>query len=123
MDRVSGPLPPMHMHSISIVCLRSTSGTMDDRNRFPAALSTGIAQTADGYLWIGPTRALIRFDGYTFRARFISPPPASGVPILQMLTDAGGNCGCVHRGPISYAKKMQCESVRFGQTQSRSVER
>ena len=35
--------------------------------RFPGGAVNGIAQTADGYLWIGTDRGLIRFDGFNFR--------------------------------------------------------
>ena len=74
---------------------------------FPGGAVNGIAQTADGYLWIGTDRGLIRFDGFNFRpVSFTSITTASNVPILQLLTDAGEHCGSVHRAPISYAKKM-----------------
>ena len=39
-----------------------TTGT-----RFPGGSVNGISQTADGYLWIGTDRGLIRFDGFNFR--------------------------------------------------------
>jgi len=59
--------------------------------RFPGGAVNGIAQTADGYLWIGTDRGLIRFDGFNFRpVSFASIATASNVPILQLLTDAGG---------------------------------
>src|ERR1700751_412323 len=59
--------------------------------RFPGGAVNGIAQTADGYLWIGTDRGLIRFDGFNFRpVSFDSIATASNVSILQLLTDAGG---------------------------------
>ena len=60
-------------------------------NRFPGGAVNGIAQTADGYLWIGTDRGLIQFDGFAFRPfSFTSNASASNVPILQLLTDGGG---------------------------------
>jgi PAS domain S-box-containing protein len=58
---------------------------------FPGGAVNGIAQTADGYLWIGTDRGLLRFDGFNFRPVSFTPiAAASNVPILQLLTDAGG---------------------------------
>ena len=34
---------------------------------FPGGTVLAISQTGDGYLWIGTDRALVRFDGSTFR--------------------------------------------------------
>jgi ligand-binding sensor domain-containing protein/signal transduction histidine kinase len=39
----------------------------DAEQGFPGGEVSGIAQSADGYLWIGTDRGLIRFDGLTFR--------------------------------------------------------
>jgi ligand-binding sensor domain-containing protein/signal transduction histidine kinase len=59
--------------------------------RFPGGAVNGIAQTADGYLWIGTDRGLIRFDGLNFRpVSLTSITPAPNVSILQLLTDARG---------------------------------
>ena len=58
---------------------------------FPGGAVNSIAQTADGYLWVGTDRGLIRFDGFNFRpVSFASIGIASNVSILQLLTDAGG---------------------------------
>jgi PAS domain S-box-containing protein len=58
---------------------------------FPGGAVNGIAQTADGYLWIGTDRGLLRFDGFNFRPVSFTPiAAASNVPILQLLADAGG---------------------------------
>jgi signal transduction histidine kinase len=59
--------------------------------RFPGGGVNAIAQTADGYLWIGTDRGLLRFDGFNFRpVSFTSINSASNVSILQLLTDARG---------------------------------
>ncbi|MDX6530923.1 MAG: hypothetical protein QOH41_3213 [Blastocatellia bacterium] len=59
--------------------------------RFPGGAVNGIAQTSDGYLWIGTDRGLMRFDGFNFRPVSFTPiASASNVSISQLLTDAGG---------------------------------
>jgi len=60
-------------------------------SRFPGGAVNTIAQTADGYLWIGTDRGLIRFDGFDFKfVPFPSDTTASKVPILHLLVDAAG---------------------------------
>jgi signal transduction histidine kinase/ligand-binding sensor domain-containing protein len=60
-------------------------------SRFPGGAVNGIAQTADGYLWIGTDRGLIRFDGFNFRSvSLTSITTAPNVSMLQLLTDARG---------------------------------
>jgi signal transduction histidine kinase/ligand-binding sensor domain-containing protein len=58
---------------------------------FPGGAVNGIAQTGDGYLWIGTDRGLIRFDGFNFRpVSLTSVTTAPNVSMLQLLTDARG---------------------------------
>jgi PAS domain S-box-containing protein len=58
---------------------------------FPGGAVNTIGQTADGYLWIGTDKGLIRFDGFNFKfVSFTSDATASKVPILQLLVDAAG---------------------------------
>src|SRR5260370_4701659 len=58
---------------------------------FRGGAVNGIAQTADGYLWIGTDRGLIRFDGFNFRpVSLTSITTAPNVSMLQLLTDARG---------------------------------
>ncbi|WP_157467792.1 two-component regulator propeller domain-containing protein, partial [Edaphobacter aggregans] len=84
--------------------------------RFPGGAVNGIAQTADGYLWIGTDRGLIRFDGFNFRpVSFTSIATASNVPILQLLTDAGGKLWIRPQGAVLVRHKDgKFESVRYG---------
>jgi PAS domain S-box-containing protein len=83
---------------------------------FPGGSVNGIAQTADGYLWIGTDRGLIRFDGFNFRpVSFASIATASNVPILQLLTDAGGTLWIRPQGAdLVRQKGGKFESVRYG---------
>jgi ligand-binding sensor domain-containing protein/signal transduction histidine kinase len=59
---------------------------------FPAGSVTAIAQTPDGYLWIGTDRGLIRFDGASFRlVQQASPTSFQIGPVRQLQADAQGN--------------------------------
>src|SRR6201997_535560 len=84
--------------------------------RFPGGAVNGIAQTADGYLWIGTDRGLIRFDGFNFRpVSFTSIVAASNAPILQLLTDAGGKLWIRPQGAdLVRQKDRKFEIVRYG---------
>jgi len=84
--------------------------------RFPGGGVSGIAQTADGYLWIGTDRGLMRFDGFNFRpVSFASIATASNVPILQLLTDADGRLWIRPQGAdLIRQKDGKFESVRYG---------
>jgi PAS domain S-box-containing protein len=83
---------------------------------FPGGAVNGIAQTADGYLWIGTDRGLLRFDGFDFRpVSFTSITTASNVPILQLLTDAGGNLWIRPQGAdLVRQKDGKFQRVRYG---------
>jgi PAS domain S-box-containing protein len=83
---------------------------------FPGGPVNGLAQTADGYLWIGTDKGLMRFDGFSFRPVSFTPiASSSNVPILQLLTDAGGKLWFRPQG--AYLIRQQdgkFESVRYG---------
>jgi PAS domain S-box-containing protein len=86
-------------------------------NRFTGGAVNAIAQTADGYLWIGTEKGLIRFDGFSFTpVSFTSPTTASNVPILQLLTDAdGGKLWIRPQGAdVVRQKDGKFESIRYG---------
>jgi PAS domain S-box-containing protein len=86
------------------------------QSRFPGGAVNGIAQTADGYLWIGTDRGLIRFEGFTFRpVSFSSNASDSNVPILQLLRDADGELWIRPQGAYLVRQKNRTfESVRYG---------
>jgi ligand-binding sensor domain-containing protein/signal transduction histidine kinase len=53
---------------------------------------TDIAQTPDGYLWIGTERGLIRFDGFSFRTFPEATPTTFAIgPVRALTADAEGN--------------------------------
>lgn len=59
---------------------------------FPRGTVSAIAQTADGYLWIGTDRGLIRFDGLDFRSfPQATPMPLTIGPVKALVTDLEGN--------------------------------
>ena len=84
--------------------------------RFPGGAVNGIAQTTDGYLWIGTDRGLIRFDGFKFRpVSLTSVAIAANVSILQLLTDAGGKLWIRPQGAdLVRLKGGRFESVKYG---------
>src|SRR5216683_6231238 len=58
-------------------------------NNFPGGAVDAIAQTADGYLWLGTEKGLVRFDGANFRLNS-SFSEFSGDPVSGLTTDGGG---------------------------------
>jgi ligand-binding sensor domain-containing protein len=53
---------------------------------------TAIAQTPDGYLWVGTEKGLFRFDGLTFRAFPLAVPTTFAIGCVQRLVaDSQGN--------------------------------
>lgn len=59
---------------------------------FPSASIYAIAQSSDGYLWIGTAKGLVRFDGWDFklfqRVDAMSSPMG---PVLALIADADNN--------------------------------
>jgi len=49
-----------------------------------------IMQTPDGYLWIGASKSLVRFDGFSFHPVPSSSPEFRNDPILGLTVDSGG---------------------------------
>src|SRR6266550_7212207 len=58
-------------------------------NNFPGGAIDAITQTADGYLWIGTEKGLVRFDGVNFRLTS-SFSEFSGDPVSRLTTDGEG---------------------------------
>src|SRR6267378_2664857 len=58
-------------------------------NNFPGGAIDAITQTADGYLWMGTEKGLVRFDGVNFRltSSFLE---FSGDPVSGLTTDGDG---------------------------------
>jgi signal transduction histidine kinase len=61
-------------------------------SEFPWGSVNAIGQTADGYLWIGTDKGLIRFDGFDFHPVSLSSLVANpNTPVLGLTTDADGS--------------------------------
>ncbi len=59
---------------------------------FPGGSITAIAQTPDGYLWIGTDKGLVRFDGLSFhQLEQAYPNPIQIGPVRTLLVDARGD--------------------------------
>src|SRR6266566_8500996 len=59
---------------------------------FASGSVTAIAQTTDGYLWIGTDKGLVRFDGLNFRQFEQANPSLFPIgPVQKLLADAQGN--------------------------------
>jgi len=59
---------------------------------FTGGSVTAIAQTPDGYLWIGTEQGLVRFDGLSFRPFPQATPTTFPIgPVQDLVTDAQGN--------------------------------
>src|SRR5882762_3730183 len=66
-------------------------------NNFPGGAIDAITQTADGYLWMGTEKGLVRFDGVNFRLTS-SFSEFSGDPVSGLTTDADGRLCVVFWG-------------------------
>src|SRR5262249_49701631 len=120
----------------AIVCFSSTASALD-RNRvmsqyvreqwnadrgIPSGHVLAIAQTPDGYLWIGTDNGLVRFDGFSFHAvSFFPVGLPSNAPILGLITDADGSLVVRLPGAVVLLKtngKFESLSSEIGLTAS-----
>src|SRR5580704_3734973 len=58
---------------------------------FPPGPVYAIAQSSDGYLWIGARAGLVRFDGLNFRLIHDAPALAKDASVLGLTSDRDGN--------------------------------
>ncbi len=73
--------------------------TVGSENDIPNGVITALAQGADGYLWIGTQKGLLRFDGYRFRRfehRVDDPSSLGGDFIFSMAVDHDGRVWLGH---------------------------
>ena len=64
----------------------------DAKQGFPGGPVYAIAQTPDGYLWLGTESGLVRFDGLNFRLfNHTNSAAFPAGPVLDLMTDAEGN--------------------------------
>jgi ligand-binding sensor domain-containing protein len=124
------------MLGIAVVCIMANAWALDPNrppsqyirqqwiagSTFPGGAINAIAQTADGYLWIGTDKGLVRFDGFTFSHVSLRPVvSASDTPILQLLTDPEGQLWIRPAGADFIRQNNgQFESVQYGTLMQRS---
>src|SRR5262245_55215644 len=65
---------------------------------FPGGTVYAITQTADGYLWIGAEKGLVRFDGLTFRLLEPKGTPNSAPAVLGVVPAPDGSVWARLRG-------------------------
>jgi len=102
------------INGIALLCLVNTAFGLDPTRRisqyvhdkwgedkgFIGGRIYAIRQSADGYLWIGAERGLVRFDGSKFiliQRPLPDSPPIS--PVRGLVTDASGNLWIRLEGP------------------------
>jgi signal transduction histidine kinase/ligand-binding sensor domain-containing protein len=118
------------LQGIALLCLASPAFGLDPNRplfqyvrenwnteaKFPGGAVNAIAQTPDGYLWIGTDKGLFRFDGFNFvRIAFPSTAGASDVPVLGLLTDASGTLWVrVQGSDVLRQKDGKFETVAYG---------
>ncbi|MCG6117133.1 MAG: diguanylate cyclase [Aquimonas sp.] len=64
-----------------------------DNDQIPDGVITALAQEADGFLWIGTTEALVRYDGYRFRRYVHDPRDPHSLPsnrVVDLLVASDG---------------------------------
>jgi ligand-binding sensor domain-containing protein len=64
--------------------------TWDTARGFPGGYVYSITQTVDGYLWIGTSKGLLRYDGLSFVSIEQDPSTETKVPILGVVADSSG---------------------------------
>jgi len=74
--------------------------TWDSNQGFLGGTVYAISQSADGYLWIGTERGLVRFDGFSFvLIQRPLPGPAAIGAVRGLVSDAAGNLWIRLDGP------------------------
>jgi ligand-binding sensor domain-containing protein/signal transduction histidine kinase len=77
---------------------------------FPGGSVTAIAQTSDGYLWIGSERGLVRFDGRNFRSYPQATPLAFPIGAVRALVaDSNNNLWVI----LQSTKVLRYQDGRF----------
>jgi signal transduction histidine kinase/ligand-binding sensor domain-containing protein len=73
-----------------------------------------IAETPDGYLWLGTDQGLVRFDGATFTLFAESDVSSSGAAVLDLAVDGNGDLWIRRRTPnVQRLSKGRFEDALF----------
>ncbi len=69
------------------------------QNGLPADKISGVAQSKDGYLWLGTQDGLVRFDGVEFKSVPIDLPSAQGQDVWRLTAAPDGTLRfCINNG-------------------------
>src|SRR5438128_5408650 len=74
--------PPAAAAEATGSILDYTTASWSEKDGLPSSYVTGLAQDANGYLWVGTAAGLVRFDGYRFTdwtSENASEPPNLGI--------------------------------------------
>src|SRR5262245_28180043 len=81
---------------------------------FVGGVVRAIAETPDGYLWLGTDRGLVRFDGATFTLVAESDVSAAGAAVLDLAVDGNGDLWIRRRSPdVQRLSKGRFEDALF----------
>ncbi|WP_395788472.1 two-component regulator propeller domain-containing protein [Aquimonas sp.] len=82
MTAFAATLPAVAEVEVEAKLERSTAlfERVGDHQRIPDGVVTALAQDAEGFVWIGTTEALIRFDGYRFKSYRHDPADPGSLP-------------------------------------------
>ena len=79
LGMVPSTIAPSHSHDI-----------WDTARGFPGGYVYSITQTVDGYLWIGTSKGLLRYDGLSFVTIEQDSSTETKVPVLGVVADSSG---------------------------------
>jgi ligand-binding sensor domain-containing protein/signal transduction histidine kinase len=81
---------------------------------FVGGVVHAIAETPDGYLWLGTDQGLVRFDGATFTLVSESDVSASGAAVMDLAVDGNGELWIRRRTPyVDRFSKGRFEDALF----------
>jgi ligand-binding sensor domain-containing protein len=100
----AGALPAKYISS------RYVHQQWNSENSLAGGPVRAITQTPDGYLWIGASKSVVRFDGFNFHPVRSSNPEFRNDPILGLTVDSGGRL-CV----LFWGAGMLCYSDGNGE--------
>jgi signal transduction histidine kinase/ligand-binding sensor domain-containing protein len=94
--------PSLRISQYGHVAWRSSEG-------YFTTAPTAIAQTSDGYLWLGSASGLIRFDGVRFEAQ--NATPGRPVPMTQISSLAATRDGSLWVGGYGAVTRIRADGV------------
>src|SRR5271167_3691001 len=81
----------------------------------PQNFVTSLAQTPDGFLWVGTMNGLVRFDGLHFRGFSQDGPPELQGFIAALVKDGGDGLWIVTASSLFHYEHQRFVPILFGQ--------